>query len=136
MGLAIDRGRGIRYDTKNGTNLPSPLSERITVMAKKGGPQKECPKCKAKVHARTRKCKCGHVFTFKVKEPKTKELFGAKIDLHKALPIIDKMGGVKGLKSAVDAYHKAQDALKEVGGVDSAVDLLEEIETLRAVLGK
>ena len=109
-------------------------------MAKKakGGPQKECPKCKASVHARSKACSCGYEFEFKVKTDKVKTVKtqSSLVDLHTALPIIQAMGGVKALQTAIDAIRKAESTVDKLGGVEKAEALLKEIETLRTVLGK
>jgi len=39
---------------------------------KKAAPSKKCPKCGAEHHVATRKCDCGHAFTFKKKAAKKK----------------------------------------------------------------
>jgi hypothetical protein len=101
----------------------------------KAGPQKECPKCHTMVHARKTTCDCGHTFEFKGKPPKTNK-GKPVIDLETALPLVNEMGGVKALQTAIDAYRKAETTLKQIGGVENAEALHAKLELLRAVLGK
>ena len=108
-------------------------------MAKKNkpGPQKECPGCKKMVHARTKNCECGHTFEYAVKTTKPAKATVAKqLDLESALPLVNSMGGVKALQTAIDAYRKAEATLQQLGGVDRAEALHVKLEELRAVLGK
>lgn len=52
-------------DKVNGPKIKRPKKKAAKKPAKKGlrkPPQKTCPECKVKVHARKKKCECGHEF--------------------------------------------------------------------------
>ena len=115
----------------------TPEAKAETVKGKKGVGWRYCTQCEHSTKGpRSEKCgKCGEAFPVgKTTRPKTP--VAKQLDLESALPLVNAMGGSKALQTAIDAYRKAEETLKQLGGVDRAEALHAKLEELRAVLGK
>ena len=110
------------------------------VKGRKGVGWRYCSACDCSTKGpRSTKCeKCG--VPFPVKTPKApgqpKGTVAKQLDLEAALPLVNEMGGVKALQTAIEAYRKAEATLAQIGGVENAEALHAKLELLRTVLGK
>ncbi len=108
-----------------------------TAKGKKGVGWRYCTSCEHSTKGpRSEQCaKCGEPFPVG-KTTKPRAAVAKQLDLESALPLVNAMGGSKALQTAIDAYRKAEESLKQLGGVDRAEALHAKLEELRAVLGK
>lgn len=102
-------------------------------MAKKKGRKLiECPKCKKPTA--TRGGKCAVCDTVKPDAPKiTRTKAKGKGDLETAIVLVKGLGGLKGLKKALDEYAKVAKPIDELGGVKEAQSVLERLEEIKAL---
>jgi len=108
--------------------------------AKRTAPQKECPQCGTKTHARTSKCgKCGHEYVKKqngTTPAKRKAASGGKHDAAEMVSVVKKLVETFGtLDLSITALENAQQAsqlVSPIGGVDDALSLLQSLRDATA----
>ena len=103
-----------------------------------GKGKKFCPHCNEIVGARVGTCPiCEKVIPPKVgNKPKKETNQETHPDLPTALQLVQNMGGVNVLRTALEAYEKAEGVFEGLGGVEGAKWILTQIGTLEKLLDK
>ena len=110
----------MRSQSTDPTRQPS--SKGVYTELRKG--LKKCPMGDHYIAARAIRCPiCGDLPT-------------KPVALEKAIKIVNDMGGVKKVKSQIEAAELALDGLKRLGGLEGAKKVVENLEKLEALMKK
>ncbi len=108
--------------------------------AKKAAPMKACPECKAEVHAATKTCKCGHIFSAAASKNGKGRKAAKGVDVEKEAMriVLANKGNPAAVLKMIEDYQQPEKTrfelfLENAGGKEKA---REAIEALKSSLAK